>query len=134
MIQNNEKKKVFIVDDDPMYQELLKLEIEQLNEGSMEVETFTYVETFLEHLDEQPDLVFLDLYFYDNENLSRMSGLEALEVLIDLPKCPHVIFVTDKLDKELMEQYQRLCSIDFTSKMIGTHSKIGAIIRAHLST
>jgi DNA-binding NtrC family response regulator len=74
---NNENKlKLFLVDDDVVY--LKMLEIELLQQGPFMIETFVSGELCLEKLSNKPDLIILD-YLLDGTNKNAINGIEALD-------------------------------------------------------
>jgi two-component system, OmpR family, response regulator len=75
-VNTENKIKLFLVDDDVV---LLKaLEIEFLNEGNFEVETFPTGELCLENLHKNPEMVILD-YHLDGIQEHAMNGLQTLD-------------------------------------------------------
>jgi len=73
---NQEKIKLFLVDDDALY--LKRLEIEFRQHADFEIVTFATGELCMEHLSEKPDLVILD-YHLDGINKHAMNGIETLD-------------------------------------------------------
>ena len=73
---NQEKIKLFLVDDDALY--LKGLEIEFRQHADFDIETFATGELCMEHLNEKPDLVILD-YHLDGINKHAMNGIETLD-------------------------------------------------------
>ena len=75
-MDNNTKIKIFLVDDDAL---LLKtLEVEFLQNGDFDVETFSTGELCIENLDKNPDIVVLDFHL-DGIVKGVMNGLETLD-------------------------------------------------------
>ena len=73
---NAEKIKLFLVDDDVVF--LKSLEIEFLERGDFEIETFATGELCVSHLINQPDVIILD-YLLDGVNKNSMNGIETLD-------------------------------------------------------
>lgn len=87
---NNENKiKLFLVDDDVVY--LKMLEIEFLQYGDFDIETFVSGELCIKNLSHKPDLIILD-YLLDGTDKNAMNGIVALDKIkaID-PSIPVVI-------------------------------------------
>lgn len=83
---NNEKIKIFLVDDDALF--LKSLEIEFLQNGDFIVETFATGELCIENLSNNPDIIILD-YHLDGIDKNAMNGLETLDKIkefnVDIP-------------------------------------------------
>ena len=74
---NNENKiKLFLVDDDAMYLKLL--EIEFLQHADFTIETFATGELCIENLSHNPDVIILD-YHLDGIEKNAMNGIETLD-------------------------------------------------------
>ncbi len=75
-MQNENKIKLFLVDDDAVF--LKSLEIEFLAHGDFEIETFATGELCIENLHKNPDVVILDFHL-DGIDQTAMNGLETLD-------------------------------------------------------
>lgn len=73
---NDEKIKIFLVDDDSIYLKLL--EIELLSQGDFDIETYATGELCLENLSHSPDVIVLD-YYLDGIQKNAMTGIETLD-------------------------------------------------------
>jgi len=73
---NDEKIKIFLVDDDSVYLKLL--EIELLSQGDFDIETYATGELCLENLSHSPDVIVLD-YYLDGIQKNAMTGIETLD-------------------------------------------------------
>jgi DNA-binding NtrC family response regulator len=73
---NNEKIKIFLVDDDQVYLQLL--EVELLEQGDFDIETYPTGELCLENLTHSPDVIVLD-YYLDGIDKTAMNGIETLD-------------------------------------------------------
>ena len=71
-----DKIKIFLVDDDAVYLKLL--EIQFLEHGDFEIETYPTGEVCVENLSHKPDLVILD-YQLDGVERDVMNGIETLD-------------------------------------------------------
>lgn len=92
-----QKVKIFLVDDDLLFLKLLELQF--LQEGDFEIETFASGELCLENLNKQPDIVFLD-YILDGVNKSAINGIETLDKIKAFDDKIHVIMLSgqDKIE------------------------------------
>lgn len=97
MTNNENKIKLFLVDDDAVF--LKSLEIEFLQHADFEIETYTSGELCLKHLNKNPDVIILD-YHLDGIDKNAMNGLETLiQIKALYPKMPVVILSSqDKID------------------------------------
>ena len=75
------KINVFLVDDDALYLRLL--EIQFLEIGGYEIESFSSGEECLENLAKKPDLIVLD-YFLNSVNKDAKNGIEILDQIKEL--------------------------------------------------
>ena len=75
-MNTKDKIKLFLVDDDAL---LLKtLEIEFLDHGDFEIETYSTGELCLANLNHTPDVIILD-YHLDGINKEAMNGIATLD-------------------------------------------------------
>ena len=68
--------KIFLVDDDALF--LKSLEIEFLQHGDFEIETFATGELCVKNLSHSPDVIILD-YHLDGIDKNAMNGMETLD-------------------------------------------------------
>jgi len=73
---NNEKIKIFLVDDDKLYLKLL--EVELLDQGDFDVTTYATGELCLKNIAYAPDVVVVD-YYLDGIDNTAMNGIETLD-------------------------------------------------------
>ncbi len=73
---NEEKIKIFLVDDDALL--LKSLEIEFQQHGDFIIETYSTGELCIQNLSHSPDVIILD-YHLDGIDKNAMNGLEALD-------------------------------------------------------
>lgn len=73
---NENKIKLFLVDDDAVFLKLL--EIEFLQHGDFEIETFETGELCIENLSHNPDIIILD-YLLDGIDKTAINGIETLD-------------------------------------------------------
>jgi DNA-binding NtrC family response regulator len=94
---DNNKIRLFLVDDDAVYLKLL--EIDFLRHADFSVETFATGELCIENLSHQPDVIILD-YLLNGIEKSAMNGIETLDkIKLFNPDIPVVILSSqDKID------------------------------------
>ncbi|MBE0424439.1 MAG: response regulator [Lutibacter sp.] len=91
------KIKLFLVDDDAVYLKLM--EIEFLQHGDFDIETYPTGEMCLENLSHNPDIIILDFYL-DGVDKNAMNGIETLDkIKAANPNIPVVMLSSqDKID------------------------------------
>ena len=95
---NNENKvKLFLVDDDALF--LKSLEIEFLQHANFTIETYATGEVCVANLSHNPDVIILD-YYLDGVDKTAMNGIETLDKIKSLyPDIPVVMLSSqDKID------------------------------------
>ncbi len=73
---NNDRIKLFLVDDDALF--LKSLEIEFLQHADFAIETFATGELCIAHLSHHPDVIILD-YHLDGIDKNAMNGMQTLD-------------------------------------------------------
>lgn len=107
------KIKLFLVDDDAVFLKLL--EIEFLQKGDFEIETFATGELCVKNLSRFPDVIILD-YHLDGIDKNAMNGVQTLDKIkecnLDIP----VIMLSsqDKIDVAIDCMHHR--AIDYVVK------------------
>ena len=107
------KIKLFLVDDDAVF--LKVLEIEFLQKGDFEIETFATGELCVKNLSRFPDVIILD-YHLDGIDKNAMNGVQTLDKIkecnLDIP----VIMLSsqDKIDVAIDCMHHR--AIDYVVK------------------
>ena len=96
-MKNDNKIKLFLVDDDAVFLKLL--EIEFLQHADFIIETFATGEHCVENLPHMPDVIILD-YHLDGIDKNAMNGLDTLDKIKRFnPDIPVVILsCQDKVD------------------------------------
>jgi two-component system, OmpR family, response regulator len=91
------KRKLFLVDDDALF--LKTLEIQFLETGNFDVETFPTGEQCLENLHKNPALVILD-YHLDGIDPTAMNGIKTLDKIKETDHTIPVIMLSsqDKIE------------------------------------
>ena len=100
--------RIFLVEDDADYAELLRYQLRRADHP--EVETFTTGEAAVAALDQAPDLVFLDV------GLPGQNGLETLrQMKAARPELP-VVIVSAQTDVSVAFEAMRLGAYDYVTK------------------
>ena len=96
-MKNDNKIKLFLVDDDAIFLKLL--EIEFLDNGDFDIETYISGELCLANLANKPDVIILD-YHLDGIDRDAMNGLDTLDKIKNMnPDIPVVMLSSqDRID------------------------------------
>ncbi|MBI9068455.1 MAG: response regulator [Salinivirgaceae bacterium] len=129
-MDNNNKIKIFLVDDDAVYLKLL--EIEFLEQAEFSVETFATGEICIDNLSHKPDVIILD-YHLDGIDKSAMNGLKTLDEIKSLsPAIPVVMLSSqDKIDVAINCMHHM--AFDYVVKSETAFLRLHKIIKAILS-
>jgi two-component system OmpR family response regulator len=105
-MKDENKIKLFLVDDDAMF--LKSLEIEFLHHTDFAVETFATGELCLENLSRRPDVIILD-YHLSGIDKTAMNGIETLDKIKAInPDIPVVMLSSqDKIDVAISCMHHR---------------------------
>jgi len=85
------RKKVFIVDDEPMFSELLSDFL--ASKDKYDTQCFATGEDCVAAIDQHPDIILLD-YSLNAKNETAENGLQILERIKKLDKLPKVIILS----------------------------------------
>ena len=96
-MKNEQKTKLFLVDDDALFLKVLALDFFQ--QADFEIETFETGELCIENLSHAPDVIILD-YLLDGLDKKAMNGIETLDKIKAFNKDIPVIMLSsqDKID------------------------------------
>lgn len=106
-----DKKVVFIVEDDPAQQKMLQVHFEQL-QGNYQVRTFADPKDMLKQLEEKPFAIVLDHFFADKEK----TGLYYLAELRKSHRHLPVIYYTTLNDEAVKKQVMTLGAEEYIIK------------------
>jgi DNA-binding NtrC family response regulator len=122
---NNEKIKIFLVDDDAVFLKLL--EIEFMLHADFSIQTFATGELCLEHLSAEPDVIVLD-YHLDGIDATAMNGIETLDkIKVINPDIPVIMLSSqDKIDVAINCMHHR--AVDYVVKSETAFMRLQKII------
>lgn len=122
---NNEKIKLFLVDDDVVY--LKSLEIEFLDHADFSIETYATGELCMKSLFHNPDVIILD-YQLNGIHQDAMNGIEVLDQIKAYnPDIPVVILsCQDKIEVAINCMHHR--AFDYVVKSETAFIRIKKII------
>ncbi|MBF2708618.1 response regulator [Flavobacterium soyangense] len=124
-MKNENKIKIFLVDDDAFY--LKSLEIEFLEHADFIIETYPTGELCLKNLSHNPDIIVLD-YHLDGIDKTAMNGLETLdEIKAVNPDIPVIMLSSqDKIDVAIKCMHHR--AFDYVVKSETAFMRLQKII------
>lgn len=108
----NMKNLVFVVEDNPIQQKMLKVHFEEML-GNYDVRTFPNPDEMLEHLKEKPFAVVLDHFFND---LQERTGLHYLREIRKRNKTLPVIYYTSLEDEKTKAEVMQLGAEEYIIK------------------
>ncbi len=105
-MKETDKIKLFLVDDDAIYLKLL--EIEFLQNGDFEIETYPTGELCLASLSHYPDVIILD-YHLDGIDKNAMNGIDTLDQIKKInPDIPVIMLSSqDKIEVAISCMHHR---------------------------
>ena len=107
------RKKIFIVDDDPVLAEMLKDHLSKMT--SYEVKIFETGEECLKNLGEKPGIVFLDFYL-NSVNKEAMDGLEVLQEIKKVDPEADVVILSGQDKIEVAVKTMQYGAFDYIVK------------------
>jgi len=128
---NNEKIKLFLVDDDAVFLKLL--EIEFLENGDFDIETFATGEFCVANLSHQPDIIVLD-YYLDGVDRDAINGIDTLDQIKAFnPELPVIMLSSqDKIDVAINCMHHK--AFDYVVKSETAFMRLKKIITTILET
>ena len=128
---NNEKIKLFLVDDDAVFLKLL--EIEFMEHADFEIETFATGELCMENISHQPDVIVLD-YYLDGVDRDAINGIDTLDQIKAFnPEIPVVMLSSqDKIDVAINCMHHK--AFDYVVKSETAFMRLKKIITTILET
>ena len=124
-MNNGNKVKLFLVDDDAVF--LKSLEIEFLQHADFEIETYSTGELCMEYLSHSPDVIVLD-YHLDGIDKNAMNGIATLDKIKDFnPDIPVIMLSSqDKIDVAVNCMHHR--AFDYVVKSETAFNRLQKII------
>ena len=119
------KIKLFLVDDDVVFLRLL--EIQFLDHGDFEIETYTTGELCIENLTHKPDIIILD-YLFDHLNMITMNGIETLDRIKEYDPAIEVIILSEQDKIEVAIECMHHAAYDYVVKSETSFIRLQKII------
>jgi len=124
---NTEKIKIFLVDDDALYLKLL--EIELLEHGDFDIQTYSTGELCLENLKNNPDVIILD-YELNGIDKKAMNGLDILDKIKAYNPLIPVVMLSSQDKIEIAINCMHHKAFDYVVKSETAFFRLGKIIAA----
>jgi two-component system OmpR family response regulator len=124
-MKNENKLKLFLVDDDELY--LKSLEIDFLQKADFIIETYATGELCIKNLTHLPDVIILD-YHLDGIEKNAMNGIDTLDkIKISNPDISVIMLsAQDKIDVAIKCMHHR--AIDYVVKSETAFMRLQTII------
>jgi len=128
---NKDKIKLFLVDDDSVFLKLL--EIEFLEHGDFDIETYATGELCIENLQHNPDVIVLD-YYLDGVDRDAINGIDTLDQIKAFKTELPVIMLSsqDKIDVAINCMHHK--AFDYVVKSETAFLRLKKIITTILET
>jgi DNA-binding NtrC family response regulator len=128
---NKDKIKLFLVDDDSVFLKLL--EIEFLEHGDFDIETYATGELCIENLQHNPDVIVLD-YYLDGVDRDAINGIDTLDQIKAFKTELPVIMLSsqDKIDVAINCMHHK--AVDYVVKSETAFMRLKKIITTILET
>jgi two-component system, OmpR family, response regulator len=107
------RKKIFIVDDDPVLAEMLKDHLAKMT--NYDIRIFETGEDCLSALGEQPGIIFLD-YYLNSVNRDAMNGLEVLQEIKEKDPDAEVVILSGQDKIEVAVKTMQYGAFDYIVK------------------
>ena len=122
---NNDKVKIFLVDDDVDFLKLLKIQL--LQQPDMIIETFPTGELCIEHLSNNPDIIIVD-YNLDSVDKGAMNGIETLDKIKSLNADIPVIMLSAQDEIDIAIQCMSHKAFDYVVKSATDFPRLKKVI------
>jgi two-component system, OmpR family, response regulator len=126
-MSSDKKIKLFLVDDDAVF--LKSLEIEFLEHGDFQIETFASGELCVGAISSKPDIIILD-YFLDGTDKNAMNGIATLDSIRRLDTEIPVIMLSAQDKIEVAVECMHHKAFDYVVKSETAFLRLQKIITA----
>jgi YesN/AraC family two-component response regulator len=124
------KLKIFLVDDSPIY--LKWLEIQFLEAGNFEIETYTTGELCIKNLMHNPDIIILD-YHLNSIVKNAMTGIETMDKINSLKANFPIIMLSSQDEIDVAVNCMHHKAVDYVVKNETAFLRLQKIITTILS-
>mgnify|MGYP005834804851 CR=1 FL=1 len=106
------KKLIFIVDDDPFVTSLV---VKRFSNEGYRVEAFSYGEDCLKAMGKKPDLIILD-YYFTKSGQTVMNGMEVFDKIKEIEPDVLIVMLSGQENGELVLELARKGIDDYVIK------------------
>jgi two-component system OmpR family response regulator len=124
-MKNENKIKLFLVDDDALF--LKSLEIEFLQHGDFIIETYATGELCIKNLSQNPDVIILD-YHLDGINKNAMNGMATLDKIKAVNPAISIIMLSSQDKIEVAVNCMHHMAFDYVVKSETAFMRLQKII------
>ncbi|MBN1767033.1 MAG: response regulator [Prolixibacteraceae bacterium] len=124
-MDKNNKIKIFLVDDDTLF--LKMLEIEFLENGDFDIETYVTGELCVANLSNKPDIIILD-YFLDGIDKTAKNGIAILDKILEVDSNIPVIMLSCQDKIEVAVECMHHKAVDYVVKSETAFMRLKKII------
>lgn len=107
------RKKIFIVDDDPILAEMLNDHLSKMT--NYEIKVYETGEECIKHLGDKPGIVFLD-YYLNSVDKNAMDGLEVLQEIKSIDPDVDVVILSGQDKIEVAVKTMQYGAFDYIVK------------------
>lgn len=108
-----DRMQVFIVDDNPIYRELLQFELSVID--GLFVKSFDCFEACFYDLVDKPDLIVMDYNLNADDN-EAITGYQAVTAMQEAFPTAKIIIISATSDQTIFEFYKAQYGIEFVAK------------------
>lgn len=124
-MMNNNKIKVFLVDDDAVFLKLSQIEL--LEQADFDIETYATGELCLKNLSHNPDLIVLD-YDLNGIDKNAMNGIQTLDKIKRYNSDINVVMMSSQHEIEVAVNCMQHRAFDYIVKDKMAHMRLKNVI------
>lgn len=128
----NNKKLIFIVDDDPF---INKLVVRKFSDEGFDLEAYESGEECLDAINKNPDLIILDYFFSSNAGKKVMNGMEVFEMIRNIKPGLPVIMLSGQDKGDVVLELARKGVDDYIIKdnnlIENLTASVGELLNGH---
>lgn len=127
---NNEKIKIFLVDDNPLYLKSLELEFNEHTEFS--IETYATGELCLQNLGHNPNVIILD-YLLNSVDVNAQNGVKILDKIKSFNQDIPIVMLSSQVNIDVAVNCMHHRAYDYVEKSDSSFFRLKNIIKKILS-
>lgn len=127
---NNEKIKIFLVDDNALY--LKSLELDFNAHTKFKIETYATGELCIQNLSHNPDVIILD-YLLDSVDENALNGVKILDKIKALNQDIPIVMLSSQVNIDVAVNCMHHRAFDYVEKSDSSFIRLKSIIKKILS-